>query len=210
MQINDNNTPIVEGDTFETELEQEVSFEEQLLDVITSRIEDLKDGPPDYLRQCADLAVNLPLAKDEIRARCFHLIGGSVIFGICIAELPDSYLVSTPAVLTSNNGDVDAKAVGASNVVRLAKAGTSFISLPADDHKFYYYRWLERTHKFECDIFTQERCAVIKQFLYNYKNRGQSVSSEFEPERKAETEDRSKSGAKSDSFWMSSDGKTRH
>lgn len=210
MQIEDNNAPILEGDAVETEFEQEVSFEEQLMDVITSTVGDLQDGPPDYLRQCAALAINMPLAKDEIRARCFHLIGGSVIFGMCVAELPDSYLIAIPAVLTSNNGEVDGKSVGASNIIKLMKAGTSFMSLPTDEYKFYYFRWIERTHKFECDIFTQERRAVIKQFLYNYKNRNQPVDSEIRKDKVVETEDRYKSGAKSDSFWMSSDGKTRH
>lgn len=204
MQDNKNNAQPLEGD-----VEKEESFEEQLFDVISSKIGD-QDEPPKYLRQCADLAINMPLGPEELRARCFHLIGGTVIFGLCIAELPDSYLAATPSVLTSSNGDVEGKGIGASEVIRLKKSGISFVSLPTDEHKYYYYRWLKRRHKYECDIFTQERREIIDKFLYTYENRNSTSKSSQDKNTSVDKEVQAKSGANSDSFWIPSDGKMRH
>ena len=131
MQHNDKDAPNTEGADLIDE-EEVASIEEQLLEVISATFENDDDMPPEYLQQCAELSINPPLRKDEIRARCFHLVGGTVIFGVCIAELPDSFLVSSPAVLTSTEGEVEGKAIGSSNIIRLIKSGVSFVSIPVN------------------------------------------------------------------------------
>lgn len=159
---------------------------------------------PEYLKVAAELSLSISLSDDEVRDRVFHLINGTVVFGICIAELPDSFLIASPSQLISEDGRIDGKAFSSAKIIRLIRSGVAFMAIPTTEHRYYYYRWLKQQFTTLPDFFSQDRRDIISEFVYAYENRSQSKKSE-------QTEDQANkstpeveadfSKGSADSFW---------
>lgn len=158
---------------------------------------------PEYVRMCADLSVDIASREDQIEARVFHLITGTAIFGVCVGEIKDSFLVAVPAQLVSENGKVDGKPFTKGRVIRLIRSSIAFVSIPEPDHRYYYYKWLKKQFTSLPSFFSQERRDIVDKFVYAYEHRSDQTQKEqtedSEQEGLALEEDSAKGSP--ESFW---------
>jgi hypothetical protein len=157
---------------------------------------------PEYVKMCAELSVDVASREGEIEAKVFHLITGTAIFGICVGEIRDSFLVAMPAQLVSENGKIDGKAFTKGRIIRLIRSSIAFVSIPEPDHRYYYYKWLKKQYTSLPSFFSKSRCDIVDKFVYAYENRSSKNTEEHneEPEDGFELEADDSSGSP-DSFW---------
>jgi hypothetical protein len=156
---------------------------------------------PEYLRICAGLSLNMTMAEDEVRDRAFHMLTGSVVFGMLVAELTDSFLIAASCILISENGKVDGKPFARAKILRMMKTSVAFISAPEPEHKNYYYKWLKKQYTSLPSFFSQGRRDIIDNFVYNYENRSKPIEqNEDQIEEAPELAEESTKGS-ADSFW---------
>ena len=174
--------------------------------------EDIKNVPvenanetnlTEYMKTCVELSVNMTLQPGELRDRCFHLIGGGAVFGICIGELPDSFLVSSSCQLVSDAGKIDGKPFSRAKIIRLIRSAVAFISIPDAEYRYLYYRWLKKQFTDQSDFFDQERRDIIEKFVYAYENRDAKKAEQSENDGTGLDQESKKEGfGESDrSFW---------
>jgi hypothetical protein len=158
---------------------------------------------PEYMKVCAELSLNMNLTDGEIRDRCFHMLGGGSVFGVCIAELNDSFLVASAAQLVNENGIIDGRPFSRSKVIRLMRNGIGFISIPDPDHRYFYYRWLKKQYTGLPSFFSEDRRDIIDQFVYNYENRDTTIVKQDEDQMSNEKPFVESDNVKvsADSFW---------
>jgi hypothetical protein len=77
-----------------------------------------------------------------IGERMFHLSNGSVIFGLLLAETPDSFVLSYPTVLYNTDGKISGRLVMETIQTRMFKSSIVTMSKPSDIHRFYYFKFL--------------------------------------------------------------------
>lgn len=163
---------------------------------------------PQWVKRCAELSMGTSLSDDQIRDRAFHLIGGSVMFGICITELSDSFLVGMPAVLVADGNKIEGREFSASNIIRLMRSSVIYMNIPENPYKAHYYRFL--TSRFEelPDFFEEDRRDIVKNFVHNYDNR--SKEPQVEGFEEIDIIDHENAGVSPDSFWSSHNSKEIH
>lgn len=155
---------------------------------------------PDYMKTCIELSLNMALKEGELRDRCFHLLSGGVVFGICIGELPDSFLVFGSARLISESGKIDGKPFS-KKIIRLIRTAVAFISIPDPEHRYYYFRWLKKQFG-SSDFFDKDRRDIIEKYVYAYENSKTKVEQSAAPEDDdMPVEGESASPGGPDSFW---------
>lgn len=158
---------------------------------------------PEYMKLCAELSLNMALGESELRERVFHLITGTAVFGICIGELEDSFLVALPTQLVSESDKIDGKPFSKGKIIRLIRSSIAFISIPEPEHRYYYFRWLKRQFTTLPSFFTQDRRDIVNDFVYAYDNRNTNkVEQKDQKTEVPKVEDESAKGS-SDSFWSS-------
>lgn len=156
---------------------------------------------PEYVRICADLSVDIASREDQIEARVFHLITGTAIFGVCVGEIKDSFLVAVPAQLVSENGKVDGKPFTKGRVIRLIRSSIAFVSIPEPDHRYYYYKWLKKQFTSLPSFFSKERKQIIDDFVYNYENRSKQIEQNEESDFDGPELEEGGSKGSPESFW---------
>lgn len=117
---------------------------------------------PEFLKDMSSLVTVDPIPADEIGDRCFSLLGGRVVFGILLAELPDSFLVALASSLVSDGNTVEGKLLTASPVIRLFKNGVAFMSTPEPEHRYYYYRHINQLRDKMPGFFNPTRVEKIE------------------------------------------------
>jgi len=157
---------------------------------------------PEYMKLCAELTLSSTVNESEIGAKVFHLITGTAVFGVCLAELKDSFFVAMPCQLVSDAGKVEGKPFTKAKVIRLIRSSIAFVSIPESDHKYYYYRWLRKQFNSLPSFFSEARRDIVEQVVYNYENRdaNRAKQNEDQLEDIPEVEDDSAEGSP-DSFW---------
>lgn len=157
---------------------------------------------PEYMKTCIQLSINESLGEKEVRDRCFHLLSGGAIFGICIGELPDSFLVSSSCQLVSESGKIDGKPFARAKVIRLFRNSIAFISIPDKEHRYYYFKWLKKQFADHSEFFNKERRDIIEKYVYAYENSKTKVEQSDVPEDDVQdVEEESASMIGPNSFW---------
>jgi hypothetical protein len=163
---------------------------------------------PQWVKRCAELSMGTASSGDQIRDRAFHLIGGTVMFGICMAELEDSFLVGLPAVLVADGNTVEGREFSASNIIRLMRSSIIYMNIPENPYKMYYFKFLMKNFDEIPDFFEKDRRDIITNFVHNYESRPKEPDVEgFE---EIDIIDHENAGASPDSFWSSHNSKEIH
>lgn len=123
------------------------------------------DDSSEFIDHLSRLVDDQAIAEDDVGDRCFSLLGGKVIFGILLAELPDSFLVALASSLVSDGKEISGKLLTASPVMRLFKYGIAFMTTPELEHKFYYYRHISQLAWKMPGFFNPERMAEIEKTI---------------------------------------------
>lgn len=157
---------------------------------------------PEYVKSCVQLSLSGSIAENEVRDRCFHLLSGGAIFGICLGELDDSFLVSYSCQLVSESGKVDGRPFARAKVIRLFRTAIGFISIPDKEHRYHYFRWLKKQFHIQPEFFNKERRDIIEKYVYAYENSKTKVEQTNVPVDSVRDDgDGSASLIGPDSFW---------
>lgn len=161
------------------------------------------DKVPEHIKLCAELSLSMSLNEGVLKDRVFHLLGGTAVFGICLGELDDSFLVASSCQLVSDNGKVDGKPFARGKVIRLMRGSVAFITIPENDHRYLYYKWLKKQFATLPSFFSQDRRDIVNDFVYAYDNRNTTKQVEQNEDQNSGEPSVDGSDAKgdSDSFW---------
>lgn len=123
----------------------------------TDAPEEIQKNNPAYLETMFKLVSANPTKSNDMADRFFSLNTGKVIFGLCFAELSDSFLVALPTILHNEQGAIDGKFITTNPIIRLMKNGISFMGMPEYEHKYYFYRFLIEHLDMIPDFFNPDR-----------------------------------------------------
>jgi hypothetical protein len=163
---------------------------------------DAEDTLPEHIKLCAELSLSISLGDNEIKDRVFHLLGGTAVFGVCIGELDDSFLVAASCQLVSENGKVDGKPFSRSKIIRLMRTSVTFITIPESEHRYYFYKWLKKQFTNLPSFFSQDRRDIVENFVYAYENRNTHKVEQNDDQISDEPElQEDNTKGSDDSFW---------
>jgi hypothetical protein len=125
---------------------------------------------PLFIRDLKSLTNLDTMPEFEIGDRCYSLLGGRVVFGIQLGELPDSFLVALPATLHSEDGGetINGKLLTASPVIRLMKNGVAFMTIPEIEHQYHYFKFIQPLEGLLPGYFNETRKALMKEAIELY------------------------------------------
>lgn len=160
-----------------------------------------EDSIPEHVRLVAELSLSVS-EPGQIKARVFHLLGGSAVFGMILGEIDDSFMVGLPCQLVSENGKVNGKPFARGKVIRLVRNSVSFVTIPDGEHKAYYFKWLQKQFVNLPSFFSQERRDIVNDFVYAYDNRNNVKVEQVEDSESdaLEPEENNALGS-GDNFW---------
>ena len=110
-----------------------------------------------YWTEIIQLSVIREYGDEEVRERAFYTVGGIVLYGLCVAELPDSFLVGLPASFTKDEvGHYVVHQAVPHQVTRLLKTSVSMVGFCTPMLREIYFKYL-MTLPEECDLLSDKR-----------------------------------------------------
>ena len=106
-----------------------------------------------------------PSDPDSIGERCFSLTTGRAVFGVCVAELTDSFLVAMPAILQNDGTSIVGKSLVTEPMIRIYKGNIVYSSLVQPAHRYHYYEYLEEFKDMFPGLITSEWQKIITRVL---------------------------------------------
>jgi hypothetical protein len=125
---------------------------------------------PLFIRDLKSLTNLDTMPEFEVGDRCYSLLGGRVVFGLQLGELPDSFLVALPATLHSEDGGetINGKLLTASPVIRLMKNGVAFMTIPEVEHQYHYFKFIRPLEELLPGYFNQARSTLMDKAIELY------------------------------------------
>jgi hypothetical protein len=147
-----------------------------------------------------------PIVED----RCFMMTSGRAIFGFCLAELSDSFLVGLASTLQSEDGTIDGKMITSNPVLRIFKSSVNFVAIPEFEHKYYFYRYALDHTEFMEEYFTDERIEYMLGVINRWESTPKKGKTAEQEAKESYEEEDGPELFKMDRKFSLYDSKTRH